>query len=137
LTTTTTAGVKPPRGGKRPAKAVSTLKVSQRIIDELADVFKQLSDKSRLKILLALAQDGEMHVSALVELLSSSQPAVSHHLNLLRGRRLVAYRRDGKHNYYRIDSTLLRALLQQFFDDVGNGHKQLQFDDVCLSFKFK
>jgi ArsR family transcriptional regulator, arsenate/arsenite/antimonite-responsive transcriptional repressor len=136
LSTTSPAGTKP-RSGKRPAKVAPTLKVSQRIIDELADVFKQLADKSRLKILLALAQDGEKHVTALVELLASSQPAVSHHLNLLRARRLVSYRRDGKHNYYRIDSTLLRALLQQFFDDVGNGHKQLQFEDFCLSFKLK
>jgi DNA-binding transcriptional ArsR family regulator len=136
LSTTTTAGTKP-RGNKRLAEPASTLKVSQRIIEELADIFKQLSDKSRLKILLALAQDGEMHVTALVELLNSSQPAVSHHLNLLRGRRLVAYRRDGKHNYYRIDSTLLRTLLQQFFEDVGNGHKQLQFEDFSLSFKLK
>jgi ArsR family transcriptional regulator, arsenate/arsenite/antimonite-responsive transcriptional repressor len=136
LSNTTSAGTKP-RGSKRQAKIASALKVTQRTIDQLANIFKQLADKSRLKILLALAQDGEMHVTALVELLHSSQPAVSHHLNLLRAHQLVSYRRDGKHNFYRIDSTLVRALLQQFFDDVGNGHKQIQFEDFCLAFKLK
>ena len=126
-----------PRSSKRQTKSTSALKVGERTIQDLAELFKQLADKSRLKILLALAQDGELHVSALCGLLAQSQPAVSHHLNLLRGRRLVAYRRDGKHNFYRIDSALVRGLLQQFFDDTGNGHKQIQFEDFCVSFKLK
>jgi ArsR family transcriptional regulator len=136
LSTTSPAGTKA-RAAKRLAKSTSALKVGDRIIQDLAELFKQLADKSRLKILLALAQDGELHVSALCNLLAQSQPAVSHHLNLLRGRRLVSYRRDGKHNYYRIDSALVRALLQQFFDDTGNGHKQIQFEDFSVSFKLK
>ena len=125
------------RGSKRQTKSTSALKVGERTIQDLAELFKQLADKSRLKILLALAQDGELHVSALCSLLEQSQPGVSHHLNLLRGRRLVSYRRDGKHNYYRIDSALVRALLQQFFDDTGNGPRQIQFEDFCVSFKLK
>jgi ArsR family transcriptional regulator, arsenate/arsenite/antimonite-responsive transcriptional repressor len=142
LSTTSPAGAKP-RGAKRVAKSTSALKVGERTINELAELFKKLADKSRLKILLALAQDGELHVSALCKLLRdadgkpASQPAVSHHLNLLRAHRLVQYRRDGKHNYYRIDSALVRALLQQFFDDSGNGHKQIQFEDFAVSFKLK
>jgi DNA-binding transcriptional ArsR family regulator len=142
LSTTSPAATRP-RGGKRQARATSALKVAERTIQDLAELFKQLADKSRLKILLALAQDGELHVSALCRLLHdpegrpASQPAVSHHLNLLRGRRLVSYRRDGKHNYYRIDSGLVRTLLQQFFDDTGNGHKQIQFGDFSVSFKLK
>jgi ArsR family transcriptional regulator, arsenate/arsenite/antimonite-responsive transcriptional repressor len=142
LSTTSPAGTKL-RGGKRLIKAVPAMKVAERTIQDLAELFKQLADKSRLKILLALAQDGELHVSALCKLLRdadgrpASQPAVSHHLNLLRGRRLVSYRRDGKHNYYRIDSKLVRALLQEFFDDAGNGHKQLTFEDFSVSFKLK
>src|SRR4029077_19948284 len=99
--------------------------------------FKLLSDESRLKILLALAQDGEMHVTALCDLLEQTQPAVSHHLTLLRMVGLVGYRRAGKHNFYRIESGLVCDLLEQFFADVGNGHRQLQFDDFSLSYKRK
>jgi len=43
-----------------------------------------LADKSRLQIVLALARDSELHVSALCDLLGQSQPAVSHHLTLMR-----------------------------------------------------
>src|SRR5947209_10192355 len=110
-------------------KVTSALKVSPRTINGLAQVFKLLADESRLKILLALAQDRELHVTALCELLDQTQPAVSHHLTLLRMSRLVGFRRDGKHNYYRVESRLVRDLLEQFFAEAGNGHKQFQFDD--------
>ena len=103
----------------------------------MTDVFKLLADKSRLKIVLALAQDGELHVSALCDLLGQSQPAVSHHLNLLRAHQLVGYRRDGKHNFYRIDSALVRTVLEQFFSDAGNGHRQIQIGDFAVAFKLK
>jgi ArsR family transcriptional regulator, arsenate/arsenite/antimonite-responsive transcriptional repressor len=72
--------------------------VAARTIDGLAQVFRLLADESRLKILMALAQDGELHVTALCDLLGQTQPAVSHHLTLLRMVGLVSYRRDGKHN---------------------------------------
>jgi ArsR family transcriptional regulator len=113
----------------------SPIKISEVTIHRLTDVFKLLADKSRLKIVLALAQDGELHVSALCDLLSQSQPAVSHHLTLMRMVGLVAYRRDGKHNYYHLASGHVRDLFEQFFSDAGNGHKALQFEDFALTFK--
>jgi len=122
---------------KSTVKGAPTVRVSDRTIEGLTDVFGMLADKSRLKILLALAEDGEMNVTALCELLGQSQPAVSHHLTLLRMNELVRYRRDGKHNYYRVNSGLVCSLLESFFSDVGNGHKQIQFDDFCLAFKRK
>jgi ArsR family transcriptional regulator len=126
-----------PRGAKRPPKPTSTLKVGEQTVHDLAVLFKQLADESRLKILLALAQDGELHVNALCGLLKQSQPAVSHHLNLLRAHHLVSYRRDGKHNFYRIHSAQVRNLLDQFFSDAGNGHTQIQFEDFAVAFKLK
>jgi ArsR family transcriptional regulator len=103
------------------------LRVPEHTIASLADVFKLLADKSRLKILIALSQDGEMHVTALCDLLTQSQPAVSHHLTLLRMRGLVGYRRDGKHNYYYVESPLVHQLLDQAGlcdgQHQGNGHR--------------
>jgi len=127
-----------PRGAKRPAKAPTALLAADPTIDGLVDLFGQLADGSRLRIMLALAKEGELHVSALcVALGGQSQPAVSHHLKLLKAAHLVGYRRDGKHNYYRIESSLVRNLLEQFFHDTGNGHKQIQFEDFAVSFKLK
>jgi ArsR family transcriptional regulator len=113
----------------------SPIRVSDETIARMTAVFKLLADASRLKIVLALAQDGELHVSALCDLLGQSQPAVSHHLTLMRMVGLVGFRRDGKHNYYHLASAHVRDLFEQFFADAGNGHKALQFDDFALTFK--
>jgi DNA-binding transcriptional ArsR family regulator len=115
----------------------SSVSVSDQTIYRLAEVFKLMADKSRLKILIALAQDGELHVSALCELLGQSQPAVSHHLTLMRMTGLVGYRRDGKHNFYHLQSGLIRDLLDHGFGDSGSTSKQLQFEDFSITYKRK
>jgi ArsR family transcriptional regulator len=125
------------KGNKRRGKARTGTDASERTLAGLTEVFKKLADKSRLKILLALAEQGEMHVSALCEMLGQSQPAVSHHLTLLRMTGLVGYRRDGKHNFYRAESGTVRDLLEDFFKHFGNGHQQLPFEDFSLVFKPK
>jgi ArsR family transcriptional regulator len=133
LSTTIAARVRTPKTSARH----SSVKVSETTINDLTDMFKMLADKARLKILLALSQEGEMHVSALCDLLDQSQPAVSHHLTLMRMAHLVAFRREGKHNFYYIASSHIRELLEKFFADTKNGHKSLQFDDFTLAFKVR
>jgi DNA-binding transcriptional ArsR family regulator len=132
------------RSPKGAAPASTPMRISDDTLQRMTAVFKLLSDPSRLKIVLALAQDGELHVSALCDMLARSepsikysQPAVSHHLTLMRMVGLVGYRRDGKHNYYHLASDHVRDLLEQFFADAGNGHKAIQFDDFALTFKRK
>ena len=115
----------------------SPIKIPRDTLERLTDVFKLLADQTRLKIVLALAQDGELHVSALCDLLDQSQPAVSHHLTLMRMAKLVCVDRKGKFSYYRLASEHLRDLFEQFFLDSGNGAKQLQFNDFALAFKRK
>ena len=64
-----------------------------------AILLKHVSDATRLQVVLTLAQ-GERHVGALCEQLAQSQPAVSHHLALLRHGSIMAPRRQGKNNFY-------------------------------------
>lgn len=87
-------------------------------IKDLAHVFKMLSDETRLQILLHLAEHDELHVRALCEILRQSQPAVSHHLSLLRDCKLIECRRQGKHNFYRVRSERFRPLFSAFFSKV-------------------
>lgn len=68
-------------------------------IEQLRTLFGVLSDKTRLNILLSLAC-GEKNVTALCTELKLSQPAVSHHLGLLRTSNLISSRRLGKQVYY-------------------------------------
>ena len=74
----------------------------QQVTKELVQVFKLLSDETRLKILCLLFHRKELNVRTLCELLQQSQPAVSHHLALLRTARLIESRREGKHNFYHV-----------------------------------
>jgi len=62
-------------------------------------LLKHVSDPTRLQVILILAE-GERHVGALCEQLDQSQPAVSHHLALLRHGGIIAPRRQGKNNFY-------------------------------------
>lgn len=74
---------------------------SRQAIDDLSQLFSLLSDKTRLRI-LALVMDGEMHVTAICEAVGMDQPAVSHHLALLRVSGVLVSRRVGKCNYYSV-----------------------------------
>lgn len=76
------------------------LKMAQRA----AILLKQVSDPTRLQVILMLAE-GERHVGALCDELSQSQPAVSHHLALLRHGGIIAPRRVGKNNFYALTET--------------------------------
>jgi ArsR family transcriptional regulator len=124
-----------PRSSKAMPPAGRAIKVSDAILHRMKDVFKMLADEHRLKIVLALAQDGELNVTALCRLVSQSQPAVSHHLTLMRMIGLVGFRRDGKNNFYYLASSNVRDLLEEFFADSGNGQKALHFEEFALTYK--
>jgi DNA-binding transcriptional ArsR family regulator len=69
-------------------------------VKQAAILLKQVSDPTRLQILLILSND-ESNVGDLCSVLGGqSQPAVSHHLALLRHGRLIGSRRQGKNNIY-------------------------------------
>jgi DNA-binding transcriptional ArsR family regulator len=80
-------------------KTAKDVNVRQRKAQRAAILLKQASDPTRLQIILTLS-GGEKHVGALCEELNQTQPAVSHHLALLRHGGLIAPRRQGKNNYY-------------------------------------
>jgi DNA-binding transcriptional ArsR family regulator len=73
--------------------------VSEQDLDQLSSLFRLLSDKTRLSILMRLS-DGERNVTSLCEELALPQPTVSHHLGLLRMNNVVGNRRHGKQVFY-------------------------------------
>ncbi len=66
---------------------------------DAAEVFRQLCDGTRLKLLWLLS-GGEICVCDLADTLGITAPAVSHHLRSLRQTGLISYRRVGKAVYY-------------------------------------
>lgn len=104
------------------------------IAKDLVQLFKLLSDETRLRILAYLMQTDELHVRALCDLLGQSQPAVSHHLALLRVAGLIESRRDGKHNFYRIMPERFQQFLDMVFSVSPDKARQFRFEDWVLSY---
>ena len=69
-------------------------------IRRVAELLKQVSDPTRLQVLILLSEKERNVTELCSDLGTQSQPAVSHHLALLRHGRLIEPRRSGKHNFY-------------------------------------
>lgn len=109
--------------------------VSDQSVRDLAQVFKLMSDETRLRILLYLAQAGELHVTDLCNRLGQSQPAVSHHLALLRVSSLIESRREGKHNFYSVRKEHFGEMLTELFSATGRIPKKIQFHQFTLTYQ--
>jgi DNA-binding transcriptional ArsR family regulator len=90
----------PPEAARRPAKTAAARPDPRAETRRRAGLIKQAGDPTRLEILARLHAAGELHVGAISAAVGHSQPAVSHHLALLRHGRLLDVRRQGKNNYY-------------------------------------
>lgn len=84
------------------ARAARTAMPSDRMVRALAETFGTLSDPTRVRIISALAGE-ELCVFDLARLLGLSGSAISHQLRLLRGQRLVKYRKEGKIAFFSPD----------------------------------
>src|SRR5687767_6864164 len=85
---------------------------SDQELEPLVGLFRLLSDKTRLNILMLLAK-GERNVSSLCEELGLPQPTVSHHLGLLRMSNLISNRRNGKQVFYGLNGHVESAVSEK------------------------
>jgi ArsR family transcriptional regulator, arsenate/arsenite/antimonite-responsive transcriptional repressor len=127
----------PTSSGARPGRlniAAPPPAVSEETVQRLADVFQLLGDRSRLKIILTLAREGEQSVSALCGRLAQSQPAVSHHLKRLGRLGLLTCRRQGKNNFYTLTPGVLAKLLEPLFAQAG-ACREVQLGGLVLALR--
>jgi DNA-binding transcriptional ArsR family regulator len=79
---------------------------------ELAvEIFSMLADATRIRIVLALRDAGELSVNHLAGIVDKSPAAVSQHLAKLRLARIVATRHDGQRVFYRLENEHARQLV--------------------------
>lgn len=114
---------------------VDVPELSDQMVNELCQVFKLLADETRLRILMYLAQEGELNVTALCDRLGQSQPAVSHHLALMRVAGIIEPRRDGKHNYYSVREEHFHELMRSLSPTGEGKTPQVRFHDFVLSYE--
>lgn len=89
---------------------IHTSLASQDTIYKMTDIFKVLSDPTRLKIVLAL-EGNELCVGDLAIVTGLSQSSVSHHLKTLRQLNLARFRRQGKMTFYSLADSHVSALV--------------------------
>jgi DNA-binding transcriptional ArsR family regulator len=87
-----------------------------RELREMARYFHALKDILRLRILMTLAESGEMTVTELARALHVSQPLVSFHLRPLRVIGLVQVRRAGREVYCSLNLSEIRRRQAEFMD---------------------
>lgn len=83
----------------------------------LANMFKLFADETRLHIICCLLKE-ELCVCDLCELLEMNQSTVSHQLQLLRGSKLVKYRREGKQIFYSLQDEHVENMIQIALDHI-------------------
>ena len=85
--------------------------LSEEACQQAATIFSVLGDPNRLR-LRGLLVNQELCVTEIADALNDNLPAVSQRLKLLRSERIVNYRRQGKHVYYRLDDDHIVQLVQ-------------------------
>lgn len=92
------------------------------MIDEYAKTaerLKALAEPTRLQIIEMLDQE-EMCVCEMLEKLRMSQPAVSHHLKILRQAEIITDRKEGKWVFYSLNAAGYAQLVSSLRKIEGN-----------------
>ena len=95
-------------------------------IEKLAEIFKALSDPTRLKLVKMLndcqpgvCKGGPLCVNALAQQIGVTQSAVSQHLRILRQAGLVSGARHGSYMHYSLDLKGLKKYRAALRDTLG------------------
>lgn len=88
-------------------------------MNQLTNLYKILSDETRLRILMLLFKE-DLCVCQLCGILNTSQPKISKNLSKLRDMQLVQDERREKFVYYSLvkENVLLEATLRQIFEQL-------------------
>ncbi len=89
--------------------------------ERLAEMFRLLGDRTRTRILFALAEAGELCVCDIAAAVSVPETSVSQAMRLLRTAGVVRSRRDGRIVWYRLDDDHVRLLLDLSREHLRHG----------------
>ena len=78
--------------------------------DAMINILKALGDSHRQNILTLLASQ-EMSACEIIQAIGLSQPAISHHLKILRQADLIVSKKEGKNVFYTLNKEGLKEFL--------------------------
>ena len=79
---------------------------------DLAELFKEFGDSTRIKILYVLVES-DMSVGDIAQALNMTQSSISHQLRVLKQSRLVRFRREGKNIVYSLADDHVHTIMSQ------------------------
>ena len=88
------------------------------ILFRLSELFKLISDMTRIRILLAL-EGGALCVCEIADALGMTKSAVSHQLKSLRDGNLIKSRKNGKHVYYELADSHVKDIIDKTIEHVS------------------
>jgi len=89
--------------------------VSHQNTSDVAQIFKALSDDTRIKIAFSLCEEEELCVCDVANIVGCTTATASHHLRLLRNMGLAKYRKEGKLVFYSLDDDHVKQLIKIAF----------------------
>lgn len=92
-------------------------KINENILYDVAELFKNFSDSTRIRILHCLIEK-ERNVTEISELLNINQSAISHQLRILKNAKLIKNRREGKSIYYSLDDDHVYNIIEQGIEHI-------------------
>jgi len=101
-------------------------------MEKFAELFKALGDVHRLNILRLLG-DQEMCGCEIFNKIDLSQPAISHHLKILKQANLVKSVKEGKLVFYRLDESgvnTAQQLLMDLSSNFKNDNQQIKLSPL-------
>ena len=96
-------------------------RLSEDQVHELAEMFRLMSDPSRLRIVLSCLNE-KVSVGEMATRLNLSPSLVSHHLRLLRAARLLQADRQGRQVFYQVTDEHVLRMLGDMVDHVAEEH---------------
>lgn len=99
----------------------SSERLSEDQVYELSEMFRLMSDPSRLRIILSCLAE-KVSVGDMAQQLKLSPSLVSHHLRLLRAARLLQAERQGRQVFYQVTDEHVLRMLGDMVDHVAEEH---------------
>lgn len=96
-------------------REVAEFNGDERTVQFLTQIFKSLSDPTRLKIIYALSRKN-LCVSDIAQLLGMSQSSISHQLSLLRHLQLIKVIKEGRKSIYSLEDEHVLMLFKQGYE---------------------